>query len=341
MVRRVLFLSVGTIPRVLSSIGKLCYVIMPFSKLSGISDIEWTKTFSELFKPTIEEAGLGYTCQRSQIRTGDFIKDIIYNLKNARVVLADVTGYNPNVMWELGVRHALSKRTIIVSRKGVNEKPILSNMSNYGLFSYTMTDVEEINIFKKQIKECLLDIEKNPDRSDNPVFDHLREEDLVLSSMQKRIIRNKLSGLLSELSYNLALSEDMVGGKEYLHDKKLNSINRFSTAAMRDIVATNYASLQEKEDQETYIVLMRAVIRNTDWLNVALDNVAFNPNLQKKKFVEESFTFILDVMNAIRSNLIPQTNKILTSLNVNFEDSNEPVIVVAKEEHRAYFETPS
>jgi hypothetical protein len=86
----------------------LCFVIMPF-KLSH-SSILW----DSILKPVIEEAG--FLPQRADVvhSVGQIIDDITHLLEEAHVVVADITGENPNVMYELGYAHALGKNTIII-----------------------------------------------------------------------------------------------------------------------------------------------------------------------------------------------------------------------------------
>jgi len=102
---------------------------MPFSSMGNVTEKDWTEIYTQLFKPAIEGSRLRYTCTRSQIRNGAFTKDIVQNLFTANVVLADITFFNPNVMWELGVRHALTNRTILVARKDVMTERIISVQS--------------------------------------------------------------------------------------------------------------------------------------------------------------------------------------------------------------------
>ena len=53
---------------------------------------------------------------------GSITKDIIEKLFSASMVFADITDFNPNVMYELGVRHSFKKPSSIVieSRKSRN-----------------------------------------------------------------------------------------------------------------------------------------------------------------------------------------------------------------------------
>jgi hypothetical protein len=49
------------------------------------------------------------------------IGDILEGICKARFLIADVTRYNPNVMYELGVAHALKKEVIIIYQKKIKE----------------------------------------------------------------------------------------------------------------------------------------------------------------------------------------------------------------------------
>ncbi|MCH7553864.1 MAG: hypothetical protein IIC82_07705, partial [Chloroflexi bacterium] len=110
---------------------KECFVIMPFSATDTCDEEEWTDIFENLFKPSVEEAGLGYTCRRSSAVRGNLIKDIINDLYDCHVVIADLTDKNPNVFYELGVRHALRPRTLLIAQKKTDIPSDLQGYANY------------------------------------------------------------------------------------------------------------------------------------------------------------------------------------------------------------------
>ena len=80
---------------------------MPFSGTIDpqVSGDEWTDIFKNTFTPAVEAAG--YTCVRVTQRPGSFLREIVERLDSADLVLADLTGSNPNVFYELGIRHAV------------------------------------------------------------------------------------------------------------------------------------------------------------------------------------------------------------------------------------------
>lgn len=90
---------------------QLALVLMPF-------DPELTKVYNTIIKPTVEEVRL--VCRRADdYKTNKAImQDIWKAICEARVVIADLTDCNPNVMYELGIAHTVGKETIIVYQKG-------------------------------------------------------------------------------------------------------------------------------------------------------------------------------------------------------------------------------
>src|SRR6478736_3924231 len=96
------------------AVKKDAFVIMPFSATKSCSQEDWLDIYVNVLKPAIESAG--YTCERAEVTTGSLIKSIVERLRNAKLVVADMTDHNPNVFYELGVRHALSRRTIMIAQ---------------------------------------------------------------------------------------------------------------------------------------------------------------------------------------------------------------------------------
>ncbi len=82
------------------------FVIMPFEEF-----------FKELYETVIYPAVVskGFKCQIADQPTNNtIIHDIITSIKKARFIVADISNQNPNVMYELGIAHALQKEVIII-----------------------------------------------------------------------------------------------------------------------------------------------------------------------------------------------------------------------------------
>lgn len=188
---------------------KLCYVIMPFSKTKTCTQGQWTAIFNDLIKPAVEESALGYRCVRSKATTGNLIKKIVEDLYRANVVIADLTGQKPNVFYELGVRHALRNRTILIAQR---RKDIPSDLHGYASHVYKWKTTAQKGELTKKLRRLLEHMEQDTDRSDNPVSDFLHERSIRIFEFQRDETSRKLRAVIVELSriqgmLNLALEE--------------------------------------------------------------------------------------------------------------------------------------
>ena len=150
---------------------RTCFVIMPFSATASCTKGEWTSIFEDLFKPAVEGAGLDYECRRSVATRGNIVASILQELSDTYVVLADLTDRNVNVFYELGVRHTLKDRTILVAQK---KEDIPFDLLAYAYHVYDWKTEKGRAKLTEKLAQLLSEIDTNPERPDNPVSDFLR-----------------------------------------------------------------------------------------------------------------------------------------------------------------------
>ena len=86
------------------------FVAMPF----GVKDnIDFNRVYDDYIKPALESAGFEVFRADEEMRAGNIRTDMFQELMLADLVVADLSIDNPNVWYELGVRHALRKRGAI------------------------------------------------------------------------------------------------------------------------------------------------------------------------------------------------------------------------------------
>lgn len=86
------------------------FVAMPFGIKEGIN---FNKVYSEYIKPALESVGFVVFRADEERRAGNIRTDMFQELLLADLVVADLSIDNPNVWYELGVRHALRARGVI------------------------------------------------------------------------------------------------------------------------------------------------------------------------------------------------------------------------------------
>ena len=92
------------------------FVAMPFESKPDPEGqmIDFNAVYSAYIYPALEAAGMEIFRADEEQRAGNIISDMFQELLIADLVIADITIDNPNVWYELGIRHALRARGIVL-----------------------------------------------------------------------------------------------------------------------------------------------------------------------------------------------------------------------------------
>src|SRR6266481_5340549 len=99
---------------------KTCFVIMPFGEKSDQAGavIDFDEVYEYIIKKVVEDRLQLKAIRSDKITAAGWIhRDMIKHIAHADVVIVDITQLNPNVFYELGVRHALKSSVTILTRK--------------------------------------------------------------------------------------------------------------------------------------------------------------------------------------------------------------------------------
>lgn len=125
-----------------------CFVVMPFNTLYQIE-------YENIIKPTLEE--LNIICVRGdEIYSKQRIMDDIWeSIKSCRFVIAELTGKNPNVLYEIGLAHALGKPVIILTR---NSDDVPFDLKDLRYLFYDINDPFWGDNLKKGLKNLIIKV---------------------------------------------------------------------------------------------------------------------------------------------------------------------------------------
>lgn len=93
---------------------KKCFVIMPISDQDGYESGHFNRVYNHLIKPAILKAGFEAHRADEQSSSNLIILDIIKKIVDSDLVLCDLSAKNPNVLYELGIRQAFDKKTVLI-----------------------------------------------------------------------------------------------------------------------------------------------------------------------------------------------------------------------------------
>jgi tetratricopeptide (TPR) repeat protein len=163
-----------------SEYDNVCFVIMPFGeKQVGDQTVDFDAIYRSVFEPAIGDVTLpegGPLLARradSDFFSGHIDLEMFHYLEYSRISLADITGLNPNVFYELGARHrARESGTIVLRQRGA---PIPFDIKKIKAFGYDPEPAEAAAESRRLITDVLgRSLEHN--RLDSPVQIALREQ---------------------------------------------------------------------------------------------------------------------------------------------------------------------
>lgn len=83
--------------------------------------------------------GKTYDCIRSDQtgKSGNFVSDVVRLIGTADLVIADISGHNPNVLYELGLAHAFRRETLVVKCvRDLTSLELPADLSQYQVIPY-------------------------------------------------------------------------------------------------------------------------------------------------------------------------------------------------------------
>ena len=99
----------------------------------------------------------------------NILKDIVEGIHNAQVIIADVTGLNANVFYELGLAHAMNKKVIIITQD-IGELPF--DIKSYRANEYSL-QFNKLPALIEKLRKLLGGAIDNTTQYGNPVSDYL------------------------------------------------------------------------------------------------------------------------------------------------------------------------
>lgn len=135
------------------------FVMMPFAE-------EFTDVYEELIRTALD----GYEVYRADSRLDErnILEKIVRGIEDADLVIADLTTLNANVMYELGVAHALGKPTVMITQTLLN---LPFDVRSYPAHLYS-TYFKRAREFTTQLQEIATRHQQGLLEFGNPVSDY-------------------------------------------------------------------------------------------------------------------------------------------------------------------------
>nr|VFK28992.1 MAG: TIR domain-containing protein [Candidatus Kentron sp. MB] len=115
--------------------------------------------YREVYAPAIIDAGFKPMRAEGLFGTGTVMKQIWEQIRQAKVLVADISDRNPNVLYELGLVHAQFK-PVILTAGSLEDVPF--DISHSRTFVYDVREPRWSEKLKRYVTEQLLKVRENP-----------------------------------------------------------------------------------------------------------------------------------------------------------------------------------
>lgn len=150
-----------------------CFVLMPFGPWPD-------RYFKEIYVPAIRDAGFEPIRADGLFNSGSVIEQIWDQIQKAKVLLAELTGKNPNVFYELGLAHALGRPVVFVSGE-LEDVPF--DLRHLRVVPYDVREPNWGDLLRRQITVYLKNAKSEPEKSIPQTFRDLQPGPAISAEM--------------------------------------------------------------------------------------------------------------------------------------------------------------
>lgn len=212
---------------------KKCFVVSPIGDAGSDVRKNADQLYQHIIKPVCESCG--FSAQRvDEFNTsGSITQEILDALNDYELVIADLTGHNPNVFFEIGYRTKSQKPIIHLKRK---DEIIPFDVSAIRTFEYDLTDLDMVTATKERLEQVIKNFK----------YDEVKESKRNNNSFENNLIVASLNDI------------------QYKIDVLTEEIKKKENETIKTVIETFNSQKPEPESFETEMmkILMPELIRN-------------------------------------------------------------------------------
>jgi len=196
---------------------KKCFIITPIGNESSDTFRKAKGVIESVIKPILDKHGFDDIKPAYEILESGMINNQIINrIINDDLVVANLTGNNPNVMYELAIRHAAAKPIIHICENGTI-LPFDIKDSRTIFYTDDMLGVQELN---RGFENFVAGISYSNEYKDNPIYNAMQMGILFheMDSEGRGTDAYLLQKILDEISSLKVKTDDTAKGHEGINN---------------------------------------------------------------------------------------------------------------------------
>lgn len=146
--------------------AKLAFVISPIGATGSPIRKRANQILKHIIEPVVSKSGYETIRADKISKPGIITSQIIEHIINDSLVIADLTGHNPNVFYELAIRHTLRKPVIQIIEEG---EVIPFDVSATRTIYINHKDLDSVDRAKRELEQQVKAVEKDQSLVDSPI----------------------------------------------------------------------------------------------------------------------------------------------------------------------------
>lgn len=190
---------------------KTCFVIAPIGADGSDTRKRSDKILKFVIIPAVRECGYDDPARADMLsEPGMITSQIIQRIIDDSLVVADLTEHNPNVFYELAIRHAFHKPLVQLIRKG---DKIPFDVSGMRTIEVDELDLESVDEAKKEIGRQITALENGTAINESPISVAIQLDQLRRSGSVEQHSLADLLTMMSELRATVVTVFDRINAK--------------------------------------------------------------------------------------------------------------------------------
>ncbi|MGV1174572.1 hypothetical protein [Enterobacter roggenkampii] len=176
---------------------KTCFIIMPIADHPDYPQGHFQRVYDYIIKPACELAGLK-PYRADDNKASDMIMlDILQQIVQCDMAICDISSRNANVFFELGLRQAFNKKTILIT-DGLQNAPFDISGLRHISYSHSLR-VDTVAKEIPEIGKMLIETDKLPDNKVNSVVSLLQIKPAKVDSKELTAIDTVVFDMFNQL----------------------------------------------------------------------------------------------------------------------------------------------
>ncbi len=198
-----------------------CFVIAPIGTDGSDIRIRSDQVLKHIIAPSVRECGYEPIRADQISEPGLITSQVIQHIVDDPLVIADLTGRNPNVFYELALRHAIKKPVVQIIHA---TESIPFDVAASRTVHVDHRDLDSVARAKEEIVRQIRAVEKNPEDVDTPIsvaveLQSLRKSDNPLEKSYAEIIT-----MLTEIRTGMGDMRDGFRGRMNTHPSVIEDL---------------------------------------------------------------------------------------------------------------------